>query len=164
MNCILGYSLTFQRLLQAGAKRLGTDESTFNMIMASQSYEQLKAVFENYQKLSGHNIEHTIKSEMSGNLELGMLAIGMLSAIVLLTAILMVEIWHYTENRYKIYDIVIWRMGFLSSFVVEFWWQLFFNSLKYCSVCELTFSLLTDTCTDKVYESDVIVYLFSEVC
>ncbi|XP_060076065.1 annexin A7-like [Ylistrum balloti] len=64
-----------QRLHQAGEKRWGTDESAFNMIMASQSYEQLKAVFEAYQRLSGKDIEKSIKSEMSGNLELGMLAI-----------------------------------------------------------------------------------------
>ncbi|XP_052059323.1 annexin A4-like isoform X3 [Mytilus californianus] len=64
-----------QRLLQAGEKKLGTDESTFNAIMASQSYEQLRAVFDAYHKMAGKDIEQSIKSEMSGNLEIGMLAI-----------------------------------------------------------------------------------------
>lgn len=64
-----------QALLQAGEKRWGTDESQFNAIMASQSYEQLRAVFDAYQRISGRNIEQAIKSEMSGNLEIGMLAI-----------------------------------------------------------------------------------------
>ena len=68
----------FQSLYQAGEKRWGTDESMFNAIMASQSYEQLRAVFDAYQRISGKDIEKVIKSEMSGNLELGMLAIGLL--------------------------------------------------------------------------------------
>jgi hypothetical protein len=44
--------------------------------MASQSYEQLRAVFDAYQKMAGKDIESSVKSEMSGNLEIGMLAIG----------------------------------------------------------------------------------------
>ena len=50
----------------------------FNAIMASQSYEQLREVFNAYQRISGHGIEQAIKREMSGNLELGMLALGMM--------------------------------------------------------------------------------------
>lgn len=65
-----------QRLYAAGEKKLGTDESTFNALLASQSYEQLRAVFDAYQKISGKDIEQVIKSEMSGNLEIGMVAIG----------------------------------------------------------------------------------------
>ncbi|XP_060560007.1 annexin A4-like isoform X2 [Ruditapes philippinarum] len=64
-----------QALYQAGEKRWGTDESQFNIIMASQSYEQLRAVFDAYSRISGRDIEKVIKSEMSGNLEIGMLAI-----------------------------------------------------------------------------------------
>ena len=65
-----------QRIYQAGEKRWGTDENTFNMILASQSYEQLRAVFDAYGKVSGKDIEHAIKSEMSGDLSTGMLTIG----------------------------------------------------------------------------------------
>lgn len=64
-----------QRLYSAGEKRLGTDESTFNSLLASQGYEQLRAVFDAYHKISGKDIEQAIKSEMSGNLEIGMVAI-----------------------------------------------------------------------------------------
>lgn len=44
--------------------------------MASQSFEQLRAVFDAYSRVSGRDIEQVIRSEMSGNLELGMLAIS----------------------------------------------------------------------------------------
>lgn len=65
-----------QRLYQAGEKRWGTDESEFNAILASQSFEQLRAVFDAYQQMSKRQIEQSICGEMSGNLELGMLAIS----------------------------------------------------------------------------------------
>jgi len=62
--------------MQAGEKRWGTDESSFNAIFASQSFEQLRAVFDAYQRVSGRDIEQVVKSEMSGNLVLGMVAIS----------------------------------------------------------------------------------------
>ncbi|XP_041363546.1 annexin-B12-like isoform X2 [Gigantopelta aegis] len=61
-----------QRLYQAGEKRWGTDENTFNSIIASQSYEQLRAVFDAYSRLSNHDIEKAISSEFSGNVEVGL--------------------------------------------------------------------------------------------
>ncbi|GFO04273.1 Annexin [Plakobranchus ocellatus] len=64
-----------QRLYQAGEKRWGTDENTFNMILASQSYEQCRAVFDEYIRVSHHDIEQAIKNEMSGDLCTGMLTI-----------------------------------------------------------------------------------------
>jgi hypothetical protein len=64
-----------QELYTAGEKKLGTDESTFNRILASQSFPQLRAVFDEYKKISKHSIEDAIKSEMSGDLEKGMLTI-----------------------------------------------------------------------------------------
>lgn len=64
-----------QRIYQAGERRWGTDEGTFNMVLASQSYEQLRAVFDAYSRVSGKDIEHAIKSEMSGDLATGMLTI-----------------------------------------------------------------------------------------
>ena len=51
----------------------------FNAIMASQSLEQLKAVFEAYHRVSGRDIEQAVRGEMSGNLEIGMLAISKIS-------------------------------------------------------------------------------------
>lgn len=68
--------MSFQRLYQAGERRWGTDENTFNMILASQSYEQLRAVFDEYGRISNHDIEQAIKSEMSGDLSTGMLTVG----------------------------------------------------------------------------------------
>ncbi|XP_062586976.1 annexin A7-like [Saccostrea cucullata] len=71
-----------KRLHEAGEKKLGTDESVFNSLLVSQSFPQLRAVFEKYKALSGKDIEQSIKSEMSCNLETGMLAIGNLSMIL----------------------------------------------------------------------------------
>ncbi|XP_026468259.1 annexin B11-like isoform X2 [Ctenocephalides felis] len=65
-----------QQLLQAGElKYFGTDESTFNMILCQRSYPQLRAVFDCYEKIVGHSIEHAIKSEFSGDIKDGLLAI-----------------------------------------------------------------------------------------
>ncbi|ESO94763.1 hypothetical protein LOTGIDRAFT_117967, partial [Lottia gigantea] len=65
-----------QRLYQAGEKRWGTDENTFNMVLASQSYPQLRAVFDAYSKISKKDIEKAISNEMSGDVAKGMRTIG----------------------------------------------------------------------------------------
>ncbi len=57
-------------------KKLGTDEVTFNRIFASESMLQLKLVFDEYYRLTGHDIEKAIRSEMSGFAEKAFLAIG----------------------------------------------------------------------------------------
>ncbi|XP_033124492.1 annexin A5-like isoform X2 [Anneissia japonica] len=62
-------------LYEAGEKRWGTDESRFNAIFASRSVPQLRLVFDEYAKLSKYSMEDTIKREMSGDLERGMLTI-----------------------------------------------------------------------------------------
>ncbi|CAB3401596.1 unnamed protein product [Caenorhabditis bovis] len=64
-----------RRLYQAGEKRLGTDESTFNAILASQNFNQLRLVFEEYAKVANHQIEKAIESEFSGDVRDGLLAI-----------------------------------------------------------------------------------------
>lgn len=64
-----------RRLYQAGEKRLGTDESTFNAILASQNFAQLRMVFEEYQKVSNHPIEKAIDAEFSGDVRDGLLAV-----------------------------------------------------------------------------------------
>ncbi|XP_026329370.1 annexin B9-like isoform X1 [Hyposmocoma kahamanoa] len=56
-------------LLQAGELRLGTDESTFNAVLCSRSFTQLAAVFQEYQFLTGHDIDDAIKAEFSGDME-----------------------------------------------------------------------------------------------
>ncbi|GFR60537.1 annexin [Elysia marginata] len=64
-----------QALYNAGERRWGTDENQFNMILASQSYEQCRAVFQEYSRVSQRDIEQAIKSEMSGDLATGLLTI-----------------------------------------------------------------------------------------
>ncbi|XP_070543641.1 uncharacterized protein [Ptychodera flava] len=64
-----------EALYNAGEKKWGTDESTFNMILSSRGYAQLRATFEEYGKISKYDIEQSIKREMSGDLQQSMLAI-----------------------------------------------------------------------------------------
>ncbi|XP_059169999.1 annexin A6-like [Physella acuta] len=64
-----------QALLDAGEKKWGTDESRFHTILVSRSYAQLRATFQEYAKLANKDIEDSIKSEMSGDIKEGMLAI-----------------------------------------------------------------------------------------
>ena len=54
----------------------GTDESTFNSILCTRSYPQLRCVLSQYQRLSGHPLEQAIRSEFSGDIQNGLLAIG----------------------------------------------------------------------------------------
>lgn len=74
----------WQRLYAAGEKRWGTDEAVFNSILVLQSYPQLRAVFEQYAKITKKDIEDSIKSEMSGDLKSGMLTIGYTSGYLCL--------------------------------------------------------------------------------
>ena len=66
----------FKRIHRAGQKDLKNEESMFNSILTSQSYDQLLAVFDAYHKISGRDIEYVIKSEMTGDQEKGLLTIG----------------------------------------------------------------------------------------
>jgi len=64
-----------QDLLQAGVKKWGTDEATFNAVLCAQNYAQLQTVFEEYRKMAGHDIEQAIKGEFSGDVEDGLMAV-----------------------------------------------------------------------------------------
>lgn len=56
--------------------QFGTDESVFNMILCSRSYSHLQQVFMEYHRLAGRDFEDAIKSEFSGDIENGLIAIG----------------------------------------------------------------------------------------
>ncbi|CAG5119449.1 unnamed protein product [Candidula unifasciata] len=62
-------------LFQAGEKKVGTDEATFNRILCLRSFPQLQETFNQYRVVSGKDIEKAIVSETSGNLERGLLAV-----------------------------------------------------------------------------------------
>ncbi|XP_076063063.1 annexin B9-like [Oratosquilla oratoria] len=64
-----------QQLYKAGEAKMGTDEAEFNRIMSSYSYPLLRLVFEDYKKIKGKPFADAIKSELSGDLERGMMAI-----------------------------------------------------------------------------------------
>ncbi|XP_042695820.1 annexin A13 isoform X1 [Centrocercus urophasianus] len=56
-------------LYKAGEGRWGTEELAFNVVLAKRSYSQLRATFQAYEKVYGKDIEESIKSETSGDLE-----------------------------------------------------------------------------------------------
>mgnify|MGYP002716398825 CR=1 FL=1 len=46
--------------------------------MVTKSFAQLRKIFEEYEKLAGHDIEYAIKREFHGSLEKGYLSVGKL--------------------------------------------------------------------------------------
>uniref|UniRef100_A0A0A9XVT8 Annexin n=1 Tax=Lygus hesperus TaxID=30085 RepID=A0A0A9XVT8_LYGHE len=64
-----------KKLYDAGEGKWGTDESTFNSILVSQSHAQLRQVFQDYSTITGHAMEEAIKNEFSGDIKNGLLAI-----------------------------------------------------------------------------------------
>lgn len=62
-------------LYEAGEKKWGTDESKFHTILVTRSFPQLRAIFQEYAKISKKNIEEVLKSELSGDFLHGMLTI-----------------------------------------------------------------------------------------
>uniref|UniRef100_A0A8C7Z9Z6 Annexin n=1 Tax=Oryzias sinensis TaxID=183150 RepID=A0A8C7Z9Z6_9TELE len=65
-----------QALYAAGEKRLGTNKSKFILILTARSKPHLRAVFHEYKKKYGRDIEKSIRREMSGKLKRCMLALG----------------------------------------------------------------------------------------
>ncbi|XP_043839442.1 annexin A7 isoform X1 [Dromiciops gliroides] len=61
-----------QRLYQAGEGKLGTDESSFNMVLATRSFPQLKATMEAYSRIANRDLLSSIGREFSGNVENGL--------------------------------------------------------------------------------------------
>ncbi|XP_030059333.1 annexin A7 [Microcaecilia unicolor] len=67
--------LDAQRLYQAGEGKLGTDESSFNLVLASRSFPQLKATVEAYFKIANRDLLSSIGREFSGYIEDGLKAV-----------------------------------------------------------------------------------------
>ncbi|XP_029114731.1 annexin A5-like [Scleropages formosus] len=64
-----------EALFAAGEKKFGTDEDQFITILGNRSADHLRRVFEEYKKLSGHEIEESIQRETSGSLREVLLAV-----------------------------------------------------------------------------------------
>uniref|UniRef100_A0A4W6FYN9 Annexin n=2 Tax=Lates calcarifer TaxID=8187 RepID=A0A4W6FYN9_LATCA len=62
-------------LYAAGEGKFGTDEEKFITILGNRSAEHLRKVFDAYKKISGSDIEDSIKGETTGNLEDLLLAV-----------------------------------------------------------------------------------------
>lgn len=63
-------------LFEAGEGQWGTESSVFNQILCTRSYQQLRQIFLEYERMAGHDVEKAIKREFSGNVEKGFLSIG----------------------------------------------------------------------------------------
>lgn len=73
MNSIKADATT---LYQSGQGQVGTDETRFNAIFCGRSSAHLRAVFEQYNKDYGKDIDTVIKSEFSGFTKDALLTIG----------------------------------------------------------------------------------------
>nr|CAH7739078.1 unnamed protein product [Callosobruchus chinensis] len=64
-----------EAMISAGESKWGTEESIFNKILITRSYQQLRATFAEYERLTGKDIEESIKKEFSGDIQKGLLGI-----------------------------------------------------------------------------------------
>ncbi|NWH41078.1 ANXA4 protein, partial [Chloropsis hardwickii] len=76
-----------QALYEAGEKRWGTDEVQFMSILCTRNRSHLLRVFDVYRGIANKDITDSIKSEMSGDLEDALLAVGEFPAFKLCVAV-----------------------------------------------------------------------------
>ncbi|KAF4517731.1 hypothetical protein B566_EDAN002936 [Ephemera danica] len=73
-----------ESLFNAGEGMAGTDEETFNAILAHRSPPQLRLTFREYSALAGCTIEESITSEFSGTMQDALLTIGIIFYVLML--------------------------------------------------------------------------------
>ncbi|KAK5644433.1 hypothetical protein RI129_005733 [Pyrocoelia pectoralis] len=66
-------------LIDAGTGNMGTEEMVFYDIFTTRSLEQLKLIFEEYQRLDNHTIESALEKEFSGDIRTTLLTIAAVS-------------------------------------------------------------------------------------
>lgn len=64
-----------RELYQAGEARWGTDEATFNRILCGSSFATVRATILEYKKIKGRSLHDAIRSEFSGDVKSGLLAL-----------------------------------------------------------------------------------------
>ncbi|XP_078284818.1 annexin A4-like [Rhinoraja longicauda] len=64
-----------QELFAAGEDKWGTDETKFIKVFCRRSFAHLRKVFEEYFLITNKDVEDSIKEEMSGTFQMGMLAL-----------------------------------------------------------------------------------------
>jgi len=64
-----------RQLKRDGEDRRGVNPDTFNKILATQNFAQLKAIFGEYEKIAGHPIEKAVEGEFGGDNRAGFLAV-----------------------------------------------------------------------------------------
>ncbi|XP_057375975.1 annexin B9-like [Daphnia carinata] len=62
-----------QRLFEAGAAKLGTDEKVFYSILTTRSWAQLRQIIAEYESMHDHSLESAVTSEFSANAQRGIL-------------------------------------------------------------------------------------------
>ena len=77
------------------------------MVLVSRSYDHLRAVFDEYRKIAGKDIEDSLKSEMSGDLLNGFLTVGKLASDVWFSKTDLLV--HQPDNK-TICDTFIWML------------------------------------------------------
>jgi len=65
-----------ESLYNAGEGKLGTDEETFVVLLAHQSFQQLKLIFKEYESISGKTFEQAVENELGGDLKEAILTIA----------------------------------------------------------------------------------------
>lgn len=60
---------------RAGIDKWGTDASVFNRVLCLRNFDQINLIAQQYEVITGHSLEKDIKSEFSGDIKDGLLAI-----------------------------------------------------------------------------------------